>query len=344
MLNKKAISVLLTAMIFFSSLGNASPAYANNINPPMPPSPSVVTNGQTESKMPDPNFMDKVVGASQVAGSHLPYYGANAVVDTYSVDGMLYLVDASTQDVVTIEPEVMAYSIKAVYTKTQLEDVARNIITQFLGVNALNNLSPSFGKKIGTNFFRWEDATSQLDDGSYPFIQIGLSQNGDFLNLVNTLPFGKQITSLSSLPALKFSAIYANGGAYWSKSGTMKVASGGWYKTHSGCSGTFCSTFYYATTGSCSAGCITGTWKPIANLNTKAAVFIPSTHATVKATYMILTNNNVWNSRVIDQNVWFNAFVNITPTVVIGIRQVQLKNLGTAGKEAAWDELWVYQP
>jgi hypothetical protein len=181
-----------------------------------------------ENKKPDPHFRDK---ATHVEKSHVPYYSKDAVVDIYTADGMLYSVDTTTQDVVAIEPEVMDYQVDATYDEDQLREIAKATITDFLGdkVN-LDKLSYSLVEKIGTYFFRWEDVNKQLDSGSYTFIQVGLSQNGDFLNFANTLPFGKKFASLKApkaqmIPAqapnlaVYFREIYANGGYHLKKTG-----------------------------------------------------------------------------------------------------------------------------
>jgi len=78
----------------------------------------------------------------------------------------------------------------------------------------------SLGQKIGTYFFRWEDQGKKLDDGTISFVQVGLSQNGDFLNFVNTLPFGHGPAKVSPMVKKRpnyigpYNSIFANGGAF----------------------------------------------------------------------------------------------------------------------------------
>jgi hypothetical protein len=310
---------------------------------------------QSEGKKPDPNFKDKATHAEK---SRIPYYSKDAIVDIYVADGMFYSVDTATQDVVAIEPEVMSYQVDATYDEDQLREIAEATIADFLGDKVkLDKLSYSLVQKIGTYFFRWEDVDKQLDSGSYPFIQVGLSQNGDFLNFANTLPYGKEFASQKApkaqmIPvqspnlAVYFREIYANGGAYWTKSGTMSSVTGGWYYYNpTGCSGTFCSKFYYTGTSSCSTSCVKGVWKPNTNYSTKAAAYIPSTHATATVTYVIVRQDNTTFSYPLDQNAWSDAFVNITSTTQSqGFKQVTLNSYGSASKEVAWDELMVYTP
>ena len=247
----------------------------------------------------------------------------------------------------------MDYQIDATYTEDQLLGMAETMIVEFLGDKVkLDELSFSIGKKIGTFFFRWEDANQQLDYGDLPFIQVGLSQNGDFLNYYNTLPFGQsKITGTGAkvhadiLRIGPFNEIYANGGAYWTGGGGSTSATGGWYNTHSGCSGTFCSLFYYAPQSTGGSGLINGYWWPNYNTRTKAAAFIPRNNATAVVTYYIYVNDGSSLTRSVDQNAFIDAWASITPSrVEDGINGVRLNNYGTASKLVAWDEMWVYNP
>lgn len=254
-----------------------------------------------KNKKPDPSFKDK---ATHVEKSHKPYYGDTAVVDIYELDGIYYSVDADTGEVAEIIPDVINYEVTATYSEDQLREMAEDLVTQFLGEKLdLSQLTFSLGQKIGTYFFRWEDQAKKLDDGTTAFVQVGLSQNGDFLNLFNTLPFGrgtpKVRPAITSIPNLigPFNEIYANRTAnttstYWIASGTMTSTTGGYFYLYpaSYCTAGYCSTFLYTTQSS--SGSSAATWKPNPNTNTKASVFIPSTHATATVTYKITKNNN----------------------------------------------------
>jgi len=299
---------------------------------------------KSENKKPDPSFRDK---ATHIEKSHKPYYGKNAVVDTYELDGIYYSVDASTGEVAEIIPDVINYEITATYTEDQLQDMAESIVVQFLGEKVdLSQMTFSLGQKIGTYFFRWEDQSKKLDDSSTVFVQVGLSQNGDFLNLFNTLPFGhgnlKVHAKLTRMPNLigPFNQIYANGGAYWSQSTGMNSATGGYYYLYpsSACTASHCSKFFYK-----SGSNTTGGWFPNANTNTRASVFIPSTHAVGTTTYVIKRGNLTTFNSTVNQNLWFNTWVSITSsTVTSGI--VSINMTSTSSSEVAWDEAWVYNP
>lgn len=54
----------------------------------------LVVEAKGESKTPDPGFKDK---ATYIEKSRVPYFGNDAVVDTYLADGILYSVDIVTQ-------------------------------------------------------------------------------------------------------------------------------------------------------------------------------------------------------------------------------------------------------
>jgi len=140
-----------------------------------------------------------------------------------------------------------------------------------------------------------------------------------------------------------FNEIYANRNAntsttYWSATGSMTSTTGGYFYLYpsSICTAPYCSKFLY------SSGNAAGGWYPNANFNTKASVFIPSTHAVASVTYVIKRNNLTTFNISVNQNVWFNTWVSVTPSIVSGIKAINMASPG--GSEAAWDEAWVYNP
>jgi len=299
---------------------------------------------KSDNKKPDPSFKDK---AEHVEKSRVPYYGRNAVVDVYELDSMYYSVDAINGDIVEIIPSVINYEIDATYTEEQLKNIAETMVAQFLGEKVnLNKMTFSLGKKVGTFFFRWEDDFRKMEDGSLPFIQVGLSQNGDFLNFFNTLPFELKTPKVQSRivnqPNLigPFNQVYANGGPKWSKTGSMTSTQGGYFYLYpsSICTAGYCSKFMYSSSGAA------GGWYPNSNTSTKAAVFIPGTHAIGGVTYTVKNNLSVVVSNYyVLQNSWYNTWVSVTPsTSSNGIASVGMQN--TSGSEVAWDEVWVYNP
>jgi hypothetical protein len=231
-----------------------------------------------------------------------------------------------------------------------LKEMAQKIIIDFLGSKVdFNSLIYTLGKKEGTFFFRWEEAIKKIDGGAPAYIQVGLSNNGDFLNLINTLPYGKDATQAdshdrtSAYPKIgPFNQIYSNDGSYWSRSGTMSSATGGYCYLYPA---TWCTpTTYRYRSGSTSGGAV-GTWTPNSNTNTKASVFIPSNNATASATYAIRLGNQATNYYTVNQNVWYNTWVSITSGASQwGIVRISLENNGPTNKVFAWDEVWVFNP
>ena len=304
---------------------------------------------------PNPLFKNN---ASHIDRSRRPYYGNDAVVDTYLLNGINYSTDAVSQQIVEIVPQDIQYKTDATFSQEELKGQAEKLISDFLGNNVdLSTLSFSLGKKIGTYFFRWEDNAKKLDDGTPAYIQVGLSANGDFLNLFNTLPFGNTSTiskgsntgqpaSMAVSPMIgAFNDVYANGSTiYWSGSGSFTPRTGGWYYLHpSGCSGTFCP-FFYTAPGS-SLGNNIGQWNARANKNTEASVFIPSTYASATVTYSVGTNGQGTIRHQVNQNAYSNSWVALNSSVVSsGISYVTLVNFAASGTSVAWDECWVYNP
>lgn len=304
---------------------------------------------------PIPNF--KGHNAEHVGRSRLPYYGANVVVEQYLYGGRYYSEDVVSRQVVEIVPASIVYKTDPTFSAKQLRDQAEEFVSLFLGDDVkLKSLYYESGSKIGTYFFRWLDKSKYLDNGEFAFIQVGLSQNGDFLNFVNTLPFGHEALHLSGDTAHlhfishKFAAagqVYANGGSNWRVLGEGWAAeTGGWSAAYaSGCKGTACDKFYWSTVFRCPVCYVNGVWRPRPNASTRVAVFIPATHASASVHYLIEMNDGSSYVKVVDQNIFFNVWVDIASTSQPGIRRVELDNFfGSQGLDVAWDEIWVYNP
>ena len=311
---------------------------------------------QGGNNWPNPNFMASAVLKEKTA---MPYYDLNAVIDVYISNGQAYYVDEGSQAVVQIlTPDENSPEMTAVYNEDQLRKMAETIAYDFIKDDTkLENLSFSLGQKLNHYFFHWDDTSKQLDDGTHPFIQVGLSQNGDFLNLTNTLPFGKEAGSfdvsqkMSSIAATTFySGVYANGGAYWSQNGALSSATGGWFNLQPiGCSGSFCSQYYYSTARA--NPLYWGKWTPDYNVNTRATFFIPNNNATAWARYSVVDNYGTMVTTDINQYNYYNVFVpsNAVPMTAIrpGIWYIQLWDAGVNGTgsssyKIAWDEVRIY--
>jgi len=156
-------------------------------------------------------------------------YDLNAQLERYRTNQHIYSVDTATSEIVQIRlVDERHINAEPRFSKDQLESKARDFIARVSDQINLDQLTPAFGEKEETYFFfRWEDQSKRLADGSVPFVQVGFSRSGDFLNYVNTLPLAKGGLSTSgSLPKwteflgvgtaeAAFSQIYANGGSYW---------------------------------------------------------------------------------------------------------------------------------
>jgi hypothetical protein len=139
-------------------------------------------------------------------------YNPNAKLERYQAGKYIYAVDTATNQIVEITLlDDRIYSTEPIYSKDELEKMAREFIYKIAGDTKLDNLSPQYGDKEGiTFFFRWEDKSQKLEGGMAPFIQVGFSQGGDIVHYVNTLPFAKR-----TFVATTFNEIYANGGSFW---------------------------------------------------------------------------------------------------------------------------------
>jgi len=270
-------------------------------------------------------------------------YNPNAKLERYQAGKYIYAVDTATNQIVEITLlDDRIYSTEPIYSKDELEKMAREFIYKIAGDTKLDNLSPQYGDKEGiTFFFRWEDKSQKLEGGMAPFIQVGFSQGGDIVHYVNTLPFAKR-----TFVATTFNEIYANGGSFWQwLTGSYNTQNNAGYCYIAG----WCSpkNFYYQNT---CWGCESakGRWKPNPNSTVKASAFVPSTHATtLMACYRSFYNGgSSLYERCINQSIYYNVWVSITATSLYNIRRIELPNLSDASgtREVAWDEVWVYTP
>ena len=121
----------------------------------------------------------------------LPFYSQNARVEVYHSARMEYMVDITSQQI--IEMQLLPVGNPSYHTTprlapAELEQRARQLIASSGANLNLSTLTPDFGNKIDTFFFRWEDRSRSMPDGEARFVQVGYSAAGDFLNYYNTLP------------------------------------------------------------------------------------------------------------------------------------------------------------
>lgn len=119
-------------------------------------------------------------------------YRPDTPYTVYETATMRYNIDSRQRLVTWIEPIISPQGVEELPV-AELEKMTREMIALVSPEINLDALTYSFGQKIGTYFFRWEDPTKPvLDDGrSYPFVQVGLNGKGELLNYINTLPMAR---------------------------------------------------------------------------------------------------------------------------------------------------------
>lgn len=120
-------------------------------------------------------------------------YNSNVSVEFYQAGEYRYEVNAKTNEIIQVDvppraigQEPKAYDFSSRYTEDELYEMAVQFITKRTDVD-LESLNLHRGNKEGmTYFFRWEDKTRKTEE-MYPFVQVGFSRGGDFLNFTNSL-------------------------------------------------------------------------------------------------------------------------------------------------------------
>jgi hypothetical protein len=122
-----------------------------------------------------------------------PYNPAIAI-EKYETLQYIYSVDMETEQILEVMPvdstrfRREANSESAPLSAEELEQRAISYLKTVDPNLERSNLQANFSDKEGRNyFFRWEDPTKTLPDGMTPFVQVGLSSQGELLNYVNTL-------------------------------------------------------------------------------------------------------------------------------------------------------------
>ncbi len=304
-------------------------------------------------------------------------YNPSAALERYQTDKFFYTVDIGSSQIVDVSPvditvfpphSLNSDALKGLYSQAELEERARNYISAVAGDIDLDALEPAFGdKERRIYFFRWEDPSRTLDDGTVPFIQVAFSSlDGNFRQYVNTLPMAMSrpqamLQKVGMLPeAVKavFVEYYANGGAYWSW-----LNNGSSADTHDNAGYCYlagwCSpkNFYWswtdATVSPQNEPYIRGKWRTnVTAESTRLYAFIPSTDATAyvryTATFTIDPTTYTVDSDIIDQQIYYNEWV-----FLLGyypkFSQVTLDNNDDiANYKVAWDEValcsWGYCP
>ena len=113
-----------------------------------------------------------------------------SMVEVYNAGSYAYSVNVETDRIVEIEPRNDA-SISLPDPDREPEDgweMARQVIARLAPWVALEQLSINAETP---RYYRWEDRGAEmLPDGSYPYVQVQFTTDGEFVNFVNTLPGG----------------------------------------------------------------------------------------------------------------------------------------------------------
>ncbi len=219
----------------------------------------------------------------------MPYYGKSLKTEVYETPSYEYVMDVNTGNILEVAIKNWNdHHMQPTYSQDELENKAVNYLQSIDSSVDLSKLSLQVYEKVGTIFFRWEDESSELLDGRYPFVQVGLSTDGDLLTYVNTLQISANdgLSSITSLPlffnvtgalmpkdTVVWIETYANGGSYWSATGSYYTATGGYcYYNPTLCPGTFTdkNKYYYKSTVTGTTGVVKGYWT--ANFNSLTQV------------------------------------------------------------------------
>jgi len=136
--------------------------------------------------------------------------------------------------------------------------------------------------------------------------------------------------------------VYANDGGYWTQTSTAwgYTSNSGYCYVSNVCTPKYHQFGYNRNT----SATVSGKWDNIDYASTYGRVyaFIPSTNATATANYLITYNGGASTSCLINQNNYFNQWVQCAGTL-LGVRNVNLNNYSAYGTpntlKVAFDEI-----
>lgn len=292
----------------------------------------------------------------------MPYYGKSLKTEVYETPNYQYVMDVDTGNILQIAIKNWnGHNTQLTYSQDELENQAASHLQSIDSSIDLSRLSLQVYEKTGTIFFRWEDESSQLLDGRYPFVQVGLSTDGNLLTYVNTLQISANdgLSSITSLPlffnltgalmpkdTVVWIETYANGGSYWSATGSYYIAAGGYcYYNPTLCPGTFTDKgkYYYKSTVTGTTGVVKGYWTPNFNMVVEAQAFIPCNNATHRSAKYELFTGQAWLNYYVDQLIYCDQFALINDIPLNTIQQILLRNKASVTTyQVAWDEIQVW--
>ena len=292
-------------------------------------------------------------------------YNPSAALERYQAGKFFYTVDIASSQVVDVSPvDISVFpkhspnsnALKGKYSEDELQMLARDYITKVAGEINLDSLTPVFANKEGRiYFFRWEDSSVSLDDGTAVFVQVAISSlDGKVRHFVNTLPLAMS-TSQAMLQKVGimpkdvkavFNEVYANGGTKWAwinNGASADTTSNAGYCYIAG----WCSpkNFYWswtdATTSPQNEPYIKGRWNAnVTTESTRSYAFIPGTNATAYARYTTIFNNGSSTAdKVVDQEIYFDEWVYLVGYYPQVTRVTLDNNDDIAGYKVAWDEV-----
>ncbi|MFZ3069603.1 MAG: hypothetical protein WA110_00555 [Anaerolineaceae bacterium] len=295
-------------------------------------------------------LMDSITTVESAFGIHLAFddmdrtpYNLNLKMVDYTDDLMRYQFESISGQLVEIMPiddQKMIYNFNPLYSEDELQKMAIDFILWINPEIDFDSLNPSVGNKDQmTYFFRWED------DSLLPFIQVGFSAGGEFLNYTNSLGLKPKISLENSINSLI--GIYANGGMYATTSGAYNtVDNAGYCSTQ----GSWCTpkNFYYATTVDIDNQTYTAhtRWMPyIYHQISEISVFVPSTHGTTQEARYRVNDESLPNNFYINQLIYYDTWVKLTSQTYYDLNYILTDNaVDASGTEISWDEIMLYNP
>ena len=133
---------------------------------------------------------------TQLEGGILPYYSVENKLDFYQSGEFTFRVDSSSGQFVEVYPYDSSKEFTLKHEEIELEElekIAKEYIEKLNIKVDYELLTLQIGNKGKVNyFFRWNTGNPEDADFGKFFIQVGLTKDGQLLNLVNTLPFMRQ--------------------------------------------------------------------------------------------------------------------------------------------------------
>ncbi|MBI5842525.1 MAG: hypothetical protein HZB19_20745 [Chloroflexi bacterium] len=214
---KKIASFGLALLIVFS-VSACNSGVSANLPAAYPPAaypqgsnPTVTVIPAPTDSNPDIRAIQRVEGKNvqvKVGGNSgfMAPQATGVTASTYETDNRYYTLDDRTHQIVAINPKIMPTGVVDLSIQ-ELEKMVRELIAVAAPDLNLDALTPNHGSKIGAYFFHWDDPTKQFEDGSHPYIQVGVTGKGELLNYINLIPLANDPTDTVTPDELDILAI-----------------------------------------------------------------------------------------------------------------------------------------